>query len=134
MLGTFGSKTREVTASGGGYRLTVVYPAVTRPGLPIRWIYRIEHVGGFDGQIHVATTFEYLNLFDLTNIQPDASSETATPEQIEWSFEPPAGDVFIVTFDAAVEAGFHELPSATAAILVDGRPVVQATFRTVVMP
>jgi hypothetical protein len=132
--GVFGSKTGGVTATGGGYQLSVVYPAVTRPGLPVRWIYTVRHPGGFDGKIEIATTFEYLNLFDLTNIQPDASTETATTSQIIWSFDPPDADVFIVEFDAAAESGVHELPAATAAVLREGSPVVQVRFKTVVMP
>jgi hypothetical protein len=134
LLGVFGSKTSGLTATGGGYQLSVVYPSVTRPGLPVRWIYTVRHPGGFDGKIEIATTFEYLNLFDLTNIQPDASSETATSSQIVWSFDPPEADVFIVEFDAATESGIHQLPAATAAVLRDGRPIVQVRFKTVVMP
>jgi hypothetical protein len=133
-LGLFGSKTSGVTATGGGYQLSVVYPAVTRPGLPVRWIYTIRHPGGFDEDIEIATTFEYLDLFDLTNIQPDASSQTADDQTIRWSFDPPDGDVFAVEFDAATETGFHEIPAATAAVVKEGRPVVQVQFRTVVIP
>jgi hypothetical protein len=130
----FGSKTEGVTATGGGYTLSVVYARVTRPGLPVRWEYTIRHPGGFQGKIDVATTFEYLNLFDVTNIQPSPSEETANRDVIVWSFDPPPGDVFSVTFDAATEVGVHVLPRATASVLVDGRPAVQVRFRTVVVP
>jgi hypothetical protein len=134
MFGLFGSKTDGVTATGGGYTLSVIYPRVTRPGLPVRWIYTVRHPGGFRDAIRIATSFEYLNLFDLTNIQPDASSQTASGSTIVWSFEPPAGDEFSVTYDAATEVGLHELPPATASVVVDGRPVVQVRFKTVVVP
>jgi len=134
MLGVFGSKTGGVTATGGGYTLSVIYPRVTRPGLPVRWIYTVRHPGGFGDSIRIATTFEYLNLFDLTNIQPDASSQTATGTTIVWSFDPPVGNEFSVTYDAATEVGLHELPPATAGVVVNGRPVVQVRFKTVVVP
>lgn len=134
VAGVFGSKTGGVTASANGYDLTVIYPKVTRPGLPVRWIYTVHHAGGFDGQIDIATTFEYLNLFDLTGIDPDASSQTATGGQIVWSFDPPEGDVFSVAFDAATEVGIHEIGPATGSVVVNGKPVVQVHFKTVVMP
>jgi len=134
MFGFFGSKTGGASASGGGYTVSVIYPQVTRPGLPVRWTYTVRHPGGFQGNIHIATTFEYLNLFDLTNIQPDAFSETSSGSAIVWSFDPPEGDRFSVTHDAATEVGIHETPPATVSVLVDGRPVVQVQFRTVVMP
>lgn len=80
------------------------------------------------------STFEYLNLFDLTGIDPDASSQTATGGQIVWSFDPPEGDVFSVAFDAATEVGIHEIGPATGSVVVNGKPVVQVHFKTVVMP
>ena len=87
-----------------------------------------------DDRIRRLVTFEYLNLFDVTNIQPSPSEETANRDVIVWSFDPPPGDVFSVTFDAATEVGAHVLPPATASVLVDGRPAAQVRFRTVVVP
>jgi hypothetical protein len=134
MAGLFGSRTDTASASGGGYTLTVVYPRVTRPGLPDRWIYTVRHPGGFDGPIVISTTMVYLNLFDLTGIQPDASSQTSNGTDLVWTFDPPGGEVFSVEFDAATETSTHEVPPAIAAVVVDGRPVVQVQFRTVVIP
>jgi hypothetical protein len=134
MAGLFGSRTDAVSASGGGYTLTVVYPRITRPGLPDRWIYTVRHPGGFDRPVVITTTMVYLNLFDLTGIQPDASSQTSNGTDVVWTFDQPDGDLFSVQFDAATETGIHEVPAATAAVVVDGRPVVQVQFRTVVIP
>src|SRR5436309_7531445 len=62
-LSTFlGAHTSMATATGNGYRLSVTYPAVSRPGLAIRWIATIEHSGGFSGQVTLATTSGYFNL------------------------------------------------------------------------
>ncbi|MFL5737037.1 MAG: hypothetical protein ACJ76P_06845, partial [Actinomycetota bacterium] len=54
-----GSKTSVVSATGGGYTLTVTYPSVTRPGLPMRWEFEVRHPGGFSGPISIATTFDW---------------------------------------------------------------------------
>lgn len=40
-----GARTATASASGGGYTLTVTYPRITRPGLPIRWEYTEIEVG-----------------------------------------------------------------------------------------
>jgi hypothetical protein len=134
LLGLLGSKTKSVTAVVGGYRLSVVYTAVTRPCLPVRWEYDVRHAGGFSGPIKILTTQAYLNLLDINSLEPQPSSETAGGGVIEWTFDPPSGDDFIVSIDAAAEAGMHELPSATAQVVIDGRPVVQVRFKTVVVP
>jgi hypothetical protein len=44
----FVSKTDQTSATASGYALTVTYPSVTRPGLPIRWEFEVTHPGGFD--------------------------------------------------------------------------------------
>jgi hypothetical protein len=134
VLGFFGSKTSTVSATSGGYSLSVVYPAVTRPGLPIRWVMEVRHPGGFAGPIHLATSFGYLHLFDTSNTEPAASSSTADGGYIVMTFDPPKGDVFTVTFDSSTEVGVHEFPPATTAVLVDGVPVVQVHYDTKVVP
>jgi hypothetical protein len=84
------------THHSGGYRLKVFYPAVTRPGLPIRWIYEVEHAGGFS--------------------EWRRSIPRRPPGEgvILWTFDPPPAEDFIVSIDAATESGLHELPQAIA--------------------
>ena len=132
--GFLGPKTATATASRSGYTVVVTYPAVTRPGLPIRWEYTIRHPGGFDGPVSLATTFDYLHLFDLTNIEPEATSATSTGGEIVYRFEPPAGDELRVSMDATGESGFHEVPSTTTRVIVNGSTVVSVTFSTRVVP
>jgi hypothetical protein len=133
-LEAFGSRTDEATAEASGYRLTVVYPSITRPGLPIRWEFEVEHAGGFDGPIRLATTFDYLHLFDISNLEPDAASATASGGDVIYEFDPPDGDAFRASLDGNTEPGFHELPGATTTLYVDGRPVVAVTYSTKVVP
>lgn len=134
LVGVFGPRTSMVTATAEGYRLSVTYPSVTRPGLPIRWEVRITHPGGFGDTIRIATTFDYFHLFDVTGIEPDITSSTSDGRTIVFEFDPPPGDTFRAQFDAAVEPSVHELPSASTALLVGDRPVVQVSYSTRVMP
>jgi hypothetical protein len=132
--GVLGPKTSAATERNGGYTVVVTYPAVTRPGLPVRWEYKVEHAGGFDGPVTLATTFDYLHLFDLTNVEPDPDAATSSGGEIVYRFAPPPGDVLRVSMDAAAEAGFHEVSSTTTRVEVGGSTVVSVTFSTRVVP
>jgi hypothetical protein len=134
LTGVFGPRTSEVSATAAGYRLSVTYPAVTRPGLPIRWEVRITHPGGFGDSIRIATTFDYFHLFDVTGIEPDITSSTSDGRTIVFEFDQPSGDTFRAQFDAAVEPGVHELPSASTSLLIGNRTVVRVSYSTRVMP
>jgi len=129
-----GSKTSVVSATRNGYTLTVAYPAVTRPGLPVRWEFEVRHPGGFDGPVSVATTFDYLHLFDVSNLEPEPASSTATGDQLVYRFDPPPGEVFRVAMDGNAEPGEHELPPVMSSVLVGGRAVVSVRYQTRVVP
>jgi hypothetical protein len=130
----FGSWTRTATASANGVTLSVTYPAITRPGLPIRWEFTVTRPGGFDGPITLLTTFDYLHLFDISNFEPDARSATASGENMAYTFDPPAGDTLRVAMDGNTEPGFHEQPPVTTTVSIDGADAVSVTYRTIVVP
>ena len=54
----------SVTATGGGYELTVTYATVSRPGLATPWTVHVRRPGGFQGPVTIATTGQYFHLFD----------------------------------------------------------------------
>jgi hypothetical protein len=129
-----GVHTSTRQASGGGYDLKVVYPAVTRPGLAIRWIVFVHRAGGFSGPIELATSVTYFNLFDFADIDPDPSKQTATPELSIWEFDPPPGETLKVTFDGRLEPARQHGSIATTSVLEDDVPVVSIRYQTRVMP
>jgi hypothetical protein len=129
-----GAHTSSATATAEGYTVTVTYPAVTRPGLPIRWEIEVVHPGGFDQPIRLGTTFDYLHLFDISNLEPDPASSTGTRDDVVYAFDPPPGDTFRVSMDGNTEPDFHELPLAVTSLIVDGRAVVKVSYTTRVVP
>jgi hypothetical protein len=129
-----GSQTATASATGGGYTLTVTYPRITRPGLPIRWEYTVTHPGGFDGPVRLATTFDAIHLFDVSNFEPEPSTSTATADELIYAFDPPPADTFRVSMDGNTEPGMNELGDVTTSVLVDGSPVVSVTYHVVVIP
>lgn len=134
-LEVFGAWTRTATATGAdGVTLSVTYPAITRPGLPIRWEFSVTRPGGFDGPITFRTTFDYLHLFDISNFEPDAQSATASGDYLSYTFAPPGGDTLRVAMDGNTEPGFHELPPVTTIVSIDGADAASVTYRTVVVP
>jgi hypothetical protein len=130
----FGSMTRSVTATGNGVTLTVTYPAVTRPGLPIRWEFEVTRPGGFDAPIELRTSFDYLRLLDVSNLEPDARSATGSGQDVVYTFDAPRGDTLQVSMDGNTEPGFHEVPPATTTVSIDGSDAASVTYRTIVVP
>jgi len=134
LTSSLGAHTSVATANSEGYTLTITYPSVTRPGLPIRWEIQVQHPGGFSEPLRLATTFNYLHLFDISNLEPDASGSTATGDQVIYVFDRPPGDTFRVSMDGNTEPDVHELPAAATSLVVGGRTVVQVTYSTRVVP
>lgn len=129
-----GPHTSTRQASGGGYDLKVVYPAVTRPGLAVRWIVFVHRSGGFSGPIQLATTSTYFNLFDFANLDPVPSKQTASADLSIWEFDPPPGDTLRITFDGRLEPARQHGSMATTSILEEDLPVVSISYQTRVMP
>ncbi len=134
LSGLLGVRSRMTTVAGGGYELTVTYAQVSRPGLATPWSLEIHHAGGFDGPVTVSTKSSYLDLFDENGFDPDPSTTTATPDAVIWEFDPPEGDTLGVSFDARIEPGAQWGRTGETSVLVDGKPVVTATYKTWVMP
>ncbi len=129
-----GVHTSTLEASGGGYDLKLVYPAVARPGLAIRWILFVHRAGGFTGPVHVATTSTYFNLFDFNNLDPMPSTSTTSDAVSIWEFDPPVGDTLRITMDARLEPARQHGSVATTSILENDLPVVSIHYRTKVVP
>lgn len=135
VLGLLGVRTATVNAEGGGYELEVRYARVARPGLSVPWAVTIRHPGGFDGPVTLATNSSYFDLFDENSFDPDPESTTSDGERMIWEFEPPeSGDTMEVSLDTRGGPNIQWGTSGTSAILEDGRPVVQVTYRTTILP
>jgi hypothetical protein len=132
--GSLGARTDAVSAAGGGYRLTVFYPSITRPGLAIRWIAVVERSGGFDHPIQLATTSTYFNLFDFNNLDPTPAELTTTGVLSMWTFDPPSGEVMRITMDARLEPARQHGSKATTSVMIGGLTEVSVNYQTKVMP
>lgn len=139
VLGLYGVRHGEATASGGGYELTVRHPTVTRPGLASVWSVEISTTDGapFDGPITIATTDAYFDLFDENGLDPDPTSAKSDGENLVWEFEPADGaSTIAIGFDARIEPGVQlATKRATTSVLDEqGVPVVTVSYTTRVLP
>jgi len=129
-----GPHTTTISGSGSGYRLTLTYPSVTRPGLAVRWILEVNHPGGFDGKVTIATTSRYFDLFDFNNLDPVPSSQTTDGTNSIWVFDPAPGDVLTITMDARLEPAQQYGKSAVTELRLGGLRAVVLRYTTRVMP
>ena len=134
LSGWLGVHTSTTTARSGGYELTVTFGRVSRPGLATPWSLEIRHRGGFDGPVTVSTNSKYLDLFDENGFDPQPSRSSATPDEVVWEFAPPDGDILGVSLDGRIEPGAQWGRTGETSVLVDGKPVVTARYKTWVLP
>ena len=134
LAGWLGVDTATTTAQGGGYELTVTYGHVSRGGLATPWSLEVRHPGGFDGPVTISTNSKYLDLFDENGFDPQPSKSTATSDDVIWEFEPPDGDILGVSLDGRVEPGAQWGRTGETSVLVDGKPVVTARYKTWILP
>ena len=132
-----GVRSRTVTAvSGDGTtHLAVKYAQVARAGLDVPFEITVRHAGGFDGDVVIAVSVDYLGLFDRNGIEPAPSSATGTPDEVVWTFDPPPGDTLSVDLDMQVEGSRHWGRSGEVRVLDgSGAEVVHASFKTWLAP
>lgn len=134
LAGVWGVRTAEVTASGGGYDVTVEYAKVSRPGLATPWSVEVVRRGGFDGPVTIAVLSDYLDMFDENGLDPDPSKATQDGDRVIWEFEPPPGDTLSVSFDARIEPAVQWGRDGLVQVLDGDDPVVEVRYRTWVVP
>jgi len=129
--GLLGQKTSTVTATGGGYRLTVMYPSVVRPGVDVRWNVAVHNDAGFGKTLSIAMTRRTFDDFDINSFRPDPDSSTSTGDQIIYTWNDPVGTEFVFALDAYVEYGEHFGTDASTSV-VDARqqPFVTVRYHT----
>jgi hypothetical protein len=135
LVGLLGVHARTVSATGGGYDLSVRYAATARPGISVPLEVEVTHDGGFSGPVTLAVSADYLQVLQVGSSFPEASESTADGDAVELTFDPPDGDTLSVTFQAQVDPSADPgRPEGAVALLESGDAVVTARFRTWVLP
>jgi hypothetical protein len=135
LLNLLGVRRGVVSSTGEGYRLTVEYASVTRPGLASPWEVEVTHEGGFDGPVTLATDAAYFDRFDFNQFFPEPASTASRGDVVLLTFEGIEGDRLVVRFDGRATPTFvFDLAEATTGLEIDGREIVRVDYTTVVMP
>lgn len=137
LLDLLGVRSRTVRAQSadGTETVEVYYAQVARAGLDVPFRITVHRDGGFNGQVVLAVSSDYLDLFDRSDVDPTPASATATEDSSVWRFEAPPGDTLQVAFDMQVQGGRHWGRKGTVAVLDDnGSPIVQVGFKTWLSP
>jgi hypothetical protein len=137
--GLLGGHTSRAAVAGGGYDLFLSYPGTARPGLDTLWELKVVHKGGFKGQLTVAVTATYFDLFETQGFYPTPSETTRDGEFVYLKFTPPPkGDTFVVMFDAYLQpyvAPTNLLANdAAVALISHGKQVAAINYSTFVFP
>ena len=135
LFNLLGVRTGTVSATGEGYRLTVEYAEVTRPGLATKWIVEVRSPAGFDGPITLATNALYFDRFDFNQLYPEPATVSPRGDEVLLEFEGIEGDGLRVAFDGRASPTFaFSLAHGSTGLEVDERELVRVDYTTVVMP
>jgi hypothetical protein len=135
LLNLLGVRTGIVSEEGAGYRLSVEYAEVTRPGLATTWIVEVRREGGFDDAVTLATDATYFDRFDFNQLYPEPASIAPRGEVVLFVFEEIEGELLRIAFDGRATPTFvFDLARGSTGLEVDGREVVRVDYTTVVMP
>ena len=134
VAGLFGVHTGTVSASGGGYDLTLKYPTVARAGLDTKWQVRVHHPGGFGKQVTLAVTGDYFDIFESQGMFPEPSDETRDGRNLLLTFAAPPGETLVIDYDAYIQPASQLGRSATVSVLRGATPLVSVAFTTRLVP
>ena len=130
----YGVRTSHRSADADGYSLEVHYASVVRPGLAAPFLVEVTSPGGFDGPVTLGVDRSYLRMWDENGLSPAPTGEVIRGDWVDWTFDPPEGDVLAVTFDARIEPGVQSSRDGAVQLVIGGRTVAEVTFTTRVMP
>jgi hypothetical protein len=135
LLNLVGVRLDTVAAAAEGYRLSVEYARVTRPGLATTWTVAIARDGGFDRPITITTNADYFERFDFNEFYPEPASMASRGDRLLLTFEGIEGERFVLRFDGRTTPAYvFDLAQGSTGLEVGDREVVHVDYTTVVMP
>jgi len=137
LAGFFGVRSRTVSAhsASNGVTLHVTYAQSARAGLDVPLQIEVHRKGGFDHDVILLVSSDYLALFNRNSIDPQPDSETSTAHNTRWEYSAPPTDTFVVTVDMEVQQGRHWGRSGAVAVVDHhGHVLARVSFRTWLAP
>lgn len=136
LAGALGVRTATTSATADGWTLEVQAPQITRGALDAPIAITVSREGGgFGDTITLRVDRTLFDHLDVNLIAPAPSAETGSAEQVEWTFDPPNGEVMTITIDARMSPS--EMPGIDRlgfAVVASGEVAVEVRPRLVVLP
>lgn len=135
--GLLGTRTGETSVTTGDWSIVVTHPTWSRAGHAVRLEFEIRHRGGFDRAEPVRVRFlsSYFDLFDENAFTPAPDKETSDDRYTVDEFTAPDGEVLLVSVDTRIEPARQRGETGEVAVVDEqGRPLVQVSFRTRLLP
>ncbi|MBV9831475.1 MAG: hypothetical protein JOZ82_07740 [Marmoricola sp.] len=135
LAGYAGDKVGTRTTHAPPWSVQVQYPRVSRPGLDVPWQVTVRHEGGFKGQLQLAVTASYFDIFESQGFDPEPTNEAADGSTLYLSFNPPpSGDTFVLSFDAYIQPTSQQGQSGSLSVVDHGQRVATTHFTTTLLP
>jgi len=132
--GYLGVKTGTVSAEADGYAMKLEYATIARAGLDVPFDVTLTHAGGFDGDIVLAMTADYFDIFEHQGLSPAPDTESSEGAMVYLTFPPPQGDEFRMGYDIYIQGSSQIGASGEVWLVVDDEPVLRLSFTTVLAP
>lgn len=134
LIGLLGVRTTTASDDGGGWALELRHAEVARPGLDVPWEVTVHHDGGFDKEIVLAVTGAYFDIYETQGFTPEPTEMTRDAGTLLMTFAAPAGDTFVLAYDAYIQPSAQQGEGGTLAVLDDGARVASVDFTTTLLP
>lgn len=133
-IGYTGARSDTRSAVSNGYKLSVRYPRITRPGLAINWQIMVEADEPFDGPVTLRSDAAYFFLFDENALEPEPDVVRNNGQYVDWVYKSPPGRSLVVTLDARSEPGVQSGRTGKTVLIIDGKEVAKMSYKTRVAP
>lgn len=136
LFGVFGIRDAHQVARHEGLRFAISYPAVTRGGLPARWLLDIRTDDGssLPASIEIRTTAEYFDIFDHNDLTPEPDA-TWQSDMLSWTYRPESGDSSLrIELDIRTQPNARWRHAANTDVVVDDVTIVSFEYATFVVP
>lgn len=134
LLGVLGVRTTVVRDEGSGFDLALRYASTARAGSDVPWEVTLTHAGGFDGDVTLAVTGDYFDIYETQGFHPAPAEETRDGHILYLTFTAPAGDTLVVAYDAYIQPASQVGRGGVLSVLDQGAVAASVDFDTFLLP
>ena len=104
------------------------------PGDSARLEYAQIARAGLDGDIVLAMTADYFDIFEHQGVSPEPDSESSEGPMVYMTFTAPQGNEFRMGYDIYIQGSSQVGASGEVWLSVDDKPLLLVSFTTVLLP